>query len=275
MIITTLVENHTNENQPELLAEHGVSFYIEHLGHVYMSDVGQSGKFAQNATRLGIDLARVEALAISHHHYDHGGGLSTFFDENSAGKVYLRAAPGDFNYIAEDSEGQVRYIGLDKGLLKAYEHRIVTIDEKTEISPGMHLLVDIPNLYPKPSGDQRLKMQQGDLKVPDTFEHEMVTVLDAQNGLVVVTGCAHNGVLNMIAAVHQALPQKPISAVIGGFHLGHEDENGIQQVGEELLALDIPAMYSGHCTGEKALAILSDVLGERFHPLYTGLVLAF
>jgi 7,8-dihydropterin-6-yl-methyl-4-(beta-D-ribofuranosyl)aminobenzene 5'-phosphate synthase len=275
MRITTLIENHTNETKPELQAEHGVSFYIEHQRHVYISDVGQSGKFAQNAAMLGIDLARVEALVISHHHYDHGGGLSTFFDENSSAMVYLRAAPGDFNYIAEDSEGQVRYIGLDKDLVKAHEHRFVTLDENREVLPGLHLLVDIPNLYPKPSGDQRLKMQQGVLKAPDTFEHELVTVVEAQDGLIVLTGCAHNGVLNMIAAAQQAFPKKPITGVIGGFHLGHEDENAIKKVGEELLALDIPAIFSGHCTGDKAVTILSEVLGERFHRLYTGLEIEF
>lgn len=275
MRITTLIENHVNESQPELHAEHGVSFYIEHQGHVYMSDVGQSGHFAQNAIRRGIDLARVEALVISHHHYDHGGGLNVFFEKNSTAKVYLRAVPGDIDYIAQDAEGQVRTIGLEKSLLKAYAHRIVTIDANAEIFPGLHLLVDIPNLYPKPSGDQRLKMQQGDVKVPDTFAHELVTVVEAQNGLVVLTGCAHNGVLNMIAAVQQALPQKSISTVIGGFHLGHEEENAIKQVGEELLAFDIPAIYSGHCTGDQAMAILSEALGERFHPLFTGLEIKF
>jgi len=275
MRITTLIENSLNKVHDDLQAEHGVSFYIEHLGHVYMSDVGQSGKFAQNAARLGIDLAPVEALAISHHHYDHGGGLSHFFDENNAGKVYLRAAPGDFNYIGESPSQPTRYIGLDKGLLKAYEDRIVYIDSNCELLPGFHLLVDIPNRYPKPSGNQRLKMQQGDFKVSDTFEHELVTVVEAQDSLVLLTGCAHNGVLNMVAAVQEAFPQKPIAAVIGGFHLSHEEEHAILQVGNELLALNIPAVYSGHCTGEKAMTMLAEVLGEKFHPLYTGLVMEF
>jgi 7,8-dihydropterin-6-yl-methyl-4-(beta-D-ribofuranosyl)aminobenzene 5'-phosphate synthase len=275
MRITTLIENHTSESQPKLQAEHGVSFYIEHLDHVFLSDVGQSGKFAQNASRLGLDLTRVEALVISHYHYDHGGGLGKFFAENSTGKVYLRAAPGDYDYIGEAPGKPTRYIGLDKGVLKAHKDRIVTIDANREILPGLYLLVNIPNRYPRPSGDQRLKMQRGDLKVPDTFAHELVTVLEAEEGLVVLTGCAHNGVLNMIAATQQAFPKKPITAVIGGFHLGHEDEKAIQQVGEELLALDIHAVYSGHCTGEKAEAILSDVLGQKYRSLYTGWVMEF
>ena len=275
MRITTLIENRVNETQPELLAEHGVSFFIEHQDHVYLSDVGQSNKFAQNASRLGVDLGCVEAVVISHHHYDHGGGLGQFFVQNSTAKIYLRAAPGDYTYIGEAPGQPTKYIGLDQGLLQVHKERIVRVAANCEIQPGLHLLVNIPHHYPKPSGDQRLKMQHGNFKVPDTFEHELATVVEAKEGLVLLTGCAHNGVLNMIAAVQQAFPQKSIAAVIGGFHLGHEDEVTVRQVGEELLALDIPGIYSGHCTGEKAEAILSEVLGQKYHPLYTGLVMEF
>jgi len=83
MRITTLVENHMNQARLSLLAEHGVSFYIKSGEHVYMSDVGQSGSFADNAAELDVDLSQVEVLAISHHHYDHGGGLKRFFEERT------------------------------------------------------------------------------------------------------------------------------------------------------------------------------------------------
>lgn len=274
MKITTLIENSYNTNRPDLDAEHGVSFYMENKGNVFMSDVGQSGGFAENARKLGIDLKAVEALAISHYHYDHGGGLARFFEENQQANVYLRESP-DVDYIAEEEDGSVRYIGLDKDLLKEHADRIETIGENREIFPGFHLLTDIPGDYPKPGGDQRLKIQDGDRRMLDSFKHEIVTVLEGERGLVIMTGCGHNGVLNMIAAVRKALPGKSIQAVVGGFHMLHELESTVREVGEELLAMDIPLIYTGHCTGEDAVVVLEDVLGKRLQRLCSGLVMTF
>jgi len=274
MKITTLIENSTNKSRPDLAAEHGVSFYIEHNEHVLMSDVGQSKRFAENASRLGIDLSQVEVLAISHHHYDHGGGLDRFFKENDQAKAYLRESP-DVDYIAEEDDGSVRYIGLDKGLLKAHSDRITYIQKHCEVLPGFHLLTDIPEEFPKPDSDQRLKVQRGDKIMADTFDHEIVTVLESENGLVILTGCGHNGVLNMIAAARKALPEKPILAVIGGFHMLNEEEGAVRNVAEQLLEMPIPAIYTGHCTGEDAVTILEDVLGDRLHRLHSGLEVTF
>jgi 7,8-dihydropterin-6-yl-methyl-4-(beta-D-ribofuranosyl)aminobenzene 5'-phosphate synthase len=274
MKITTLLENHPNKDQRELKAEHGLSFYIEMGDHIYMSDVGQSSKFADNAAKLGVNLAPVETLAISHHHYDHGGGLGRFFQENADATVYLRSSV-DADFIAVVASVPVKYIGLDRGLLKQHTDRIVYIDKSQEVAPGFHLLTDIPNKYPKPSGDQRLKMRfEGKIK-PDTFEHEVVTVLEGDEGLVVLTGCAHNGVLNMIAAVQKAFPGETIQAVIGGFHLKHENDETLRQIGEQLLALDIPTILTGHCTGDHATQVLEQVLGDRLQWLYTGKVMNF
>jgi 7,8-dihydropterin-6-yl-methyl-4-(beta-D-ribofuranosyl)aminobenzene 5'-phosphate synthase len=274
MKITTLIENNTNYSRPELNAEHGVSFYIEYHGHTMMSDVSQSEKFAENASRLGIDLKLVEALAISHHHYDHGGGLPRFFKENDRAKVYLRESP-DVDYILEKDDGSVRYIGLDRDLLKTHSDRIVYIGKNTEVFPGFHLLTDILEDFPKPAGDRWLKAQCGDRIMMDTFKHEIVTVLENERGLVILTGCGHNGVLNMIAAARRALPDKPILAVVGGFHMLKEEKSTVRKVGEELLAMEIPAIYTGHCTGKDAVIVLEDVLGNRLHRLCSGLVMEF
>ena len=274
MQITTLIENHENKNRKDLRSEHGVSFYIEHEGHAYMSDVGQSKKFAENAAKLGIDLAPVEVLTISHYHYDHGGGLGRFIKENDCATIYLRDSV-EADYIAVVAGIPVKFIGLDRGLLKQHEDRIVMNDKNQEVAPGFYLLTDIPHKYPKPSGDQRLKMRyKGEIK-PDTFEHEMVTVIEGDDGLVVLTGCAHNGVLNMIAAAQDAFPGEPIQAVIGGFHLNREDDETVREVGEKMLGMDIPSVVTGHCTGDHAMDILGEILGDRLQGLYTGLVMKF
>lgn len=274
MKITTLVENHTSTDHPQLNAEHGLSFYIEHNGHVYMSDVGQTGKFADNAEKLGVDLSLVETLAISHHHYDHGGGLARFFGENAQATVYLHESP-DVDYVGHIPLLPTKYIGLDKVVLAEHASRIFFISETLEVSLGFHLIAPIPKIYPKPSGDGRLKIRRGNQMKPDPFEHEVVTVVEDDKNLVVLTGCAHNGVLNMIAAAQDAFPEKPIKAVIGGFHLNHEEDQTVREIGEKLLELNIPRIVTGHCTGDAATDILQDVLGKRLQRLYTGLVMEF
>ena len=274
MRITTLVENHMNQARLSLFAEHGVSFFIEKSNHVYMSDVGQSGSFADNAAELDVDLSQVEVLAISHHHYDHGGGLKRFFEENEDAVVYLHTSP-NADYLSVDSPQSVRYIGLDRGLLKDHQGRIKYIDKNQEVSPGFWLITKIPEEYPKPHGDERLKRQIGTDIIADPFKHELVTVVEGENGLVILTGCAHNGVLNMIAAVKDALPGKPIQAVIGGFHLHHEAEQTVQEIGEALLGMDIPRVITGHCTGDPQTDLLKEVLGNRLERLFTGKIMMF
>jgi 7,8-dihydropterin-6-yl-methyl-4-(beta-D-ribofuranosyl)aminobenzene 5'-phosphate synthase len=271
MRITTLVENHPGEG---LQGEHGLSFYIEHAGHVYLSDVGKTGLFMANAHKLGVDLAAVDALVITHHHYDHGGGLPEFFAVNDKATVFLRRSP-EVDYVVDDPT-LPRYVGLDKDVLAEHADRIRYVDGNAEVMPGLTLLTELPAVYPKPSGDARLKMERvGEAAVPDTFEHELATVLEGQDEVVLLTGCAHNGVLNMIEATRQALPDKPIKAVIGGFHLMAETQPTVFGVGKMLSEMDIPEIYTGHCTGEMQTDVLAEVLGERFHRLHTGLVMAF
>jgi len=274
MRITTLIENHPDQNRPELKAEHGVSFYIEVGEHAYMSDVGQSGNFADNAAAIDVDLGRVEALAISHYHYDHGGGLGRFVEENKKAAIYLRRSI-EAEYLAVDDPESIRYIGLDRGLLKQHTDRIIYVDDNQEVAPGFYLLTDIPGKHPKPHGDERLKMRfEGETK-PDTFMHEMVTIVKEQEGIVVLTGCAHNGVLNMIAAAQNAFPGKSIRAVIGGFHLNREDDQTVREIGKKLLELNIPKIVTGHCTGDHATEVLAEVLGDHFQGLYSGLEMTF
>jgi 7,8-dihydropterin-6-yl-methyl-4-(beta-D-ribofuranosyl)aminobenzene 5'-phosphate synthase len=274
MRIKTLVENDLHPSCGDLKAEHGLSFYVEHQNYVFMSDVGASGFFAENAVRLGVDLGSVDALAITHHHYDHGGGLKRFFQENDSAKVFLRWTEA-VDFIAEDDPFKTRYIGLDQAVLAEYADRIVYVKGDREILPGVNLLTDIPLMHPKPAGDHRLKMKIGKHATRDPFDHELVTVLVEEDGLVLLTGCAHNGVLNMIETAKIAFPDQPIQAVIGGFHLRREDQSVVREIGESLLDMDIPAIYTGHCTGEEACEVLESVLGDRFHRLYTGLVMTF
>jgi 7,8-dihydropterin-6-yl-methyl-4-(beta-D-ribofuranosyl)aminobenzene 5'-phosphate synthase len=274
MRITTLVENSPNPHHSALIPEHGLSFYIEHRGHTFLSDVGASDIFAKNARLLGLDLARVEALAITHHHFDHGGGLPHFFEENQQAKVYMCQSESE-DVIVKSLFKPDWYVGLDQSVLKKYTDRIIYLAENREILPGVHLLLNIPLLYPKPGGSKRMKIKIGRKTIEDTFDHEMATVLEGDDGLVLLTGCAHRGVLNMIAATKAAFPDLSIKAVIGGFHLVWDNKMRIKQIGKALLESDIPVISTGHCTGAPACSVLKTILGDRFSLMHTGQVYEF
>ena len=118
--ITVLVEDTKNENLP---SAHGLSLYIETPENKILFDMGPNELFWENAEFLGIDLNTVDTAVISHGHYDHGGGLSTFLDKNKNGKIYIREnAFGDYY---STSQGKARYIGLDKKL-KTNDRLILT-----------------------------------------------------------------------------------------------------------------------------------------------------
>ena len=272
MRITTLLENSPNPQNPALKAEHGLSFYIEHRGRFLMSDLGATAAFADNANLLGVDLNNVEAVTISHHHYDHGGGMARFFTENNRATIHLRQSDME-DFIAQHGTEPPTYIGLDQAVLVEQAGRMTYLEKSREILPGVHVLTQINITHPTPSGNEELKMVRDGKVQVDQFLHEIVTVLEGETGLVVLTGCAHNGVLNMIETVREVFPDAPISAVIGGFHLCHETPESVREVGEALDAMDIPAIYTGHCTGENSVAVLEGVLGEKLHRLYTGLVI--
>ena len=128
MKITTLIENHTNDATPDLTAEHGLSLHIEHGGLSILFDTGATGAFSDNADQLGVDLSAVDLLVLSHHHYDHGGGLETFFSTNTHAKVYLRSADVGEPHVR--AFGLIRrYIGLDETIFEHYADRFVFIDE--------------------------------------------------------------------------------------------------------------------------------------------------
>ncbi|MFW5714646.1 MAG: hypothetical protein ACOCYU_08245, partial [Brevefilum sp.] len=201
--------------------------------------------------------------------------LGRFFEENDHAKVYMRESQAE-DFVVDSPPDPLRYIGLNQRLLKEHHSRIETITENQEVAPGLHLLTNIPDEFPRPDSDLRLQVlrEDGGLR-PDEFTHEMVTVIEGQNGLVVLTGCAHNGVLNMLAATRNHFPGQQIQAVIGGFHLQHESSEAVTKISEKLMEAEIPTIVSGHCTGKKAIKLLEQNLGSRYQQLYTGMTLSF
>ena len=277
MLITTLVENRPSPDDPLLRAEWGLSQCVEIGGQRLLLDTGASDAFASNAERLGIDLAVVDAVVLSHHHCDHGGGLRRFLELNDRAPVYLGPPPAGAPVGCSAERGE-RYIGLDPDLLTEHAGRLRVVHERVEVLPGVFVLPGIGGHCERPAGNRMLFVRTDQALVPDDFRHEIVVAFRERGKLAAFTGCAHSGVLNMIAKVQQEFPGEPIRSVIGGFHLlaqGPQDvladrEDAVSALGRHLLDLGVEATWTGHCTSTRAYEVLRSVMHERVGRLHTG-----
>lgn len=271
MKIVTLLEN--TACRSDLEADHGLSLYIETPKHKILFDMGADDKFLRNAQRLGIDLEQVDVAVLSHGHYDHGGGLEYFSRLNRSAKIYIhRAAFGDF-YIDRPGEDP-EYIGIDQSL-DMYRFTL-TPDEKV-IDEELTLFGAIPDTMNALSASVMLRQKTWDGTRQDVFAHEQNLIIQAEGKTVLVAGCAHRGIANIISAAEKRFGKRP-DVVVSGFHLfqmAEGDPKGealIDLTGEALLAGDT-VYYTGHCTGDYAYGRLKTLLGERLQRISGGAVL--
>ena len=195
MNITVLMEN----TAPcHLTAEHGLSFHIQHRGHSILLDAGSSGKFADNAQKLGVDLAGVEWAALSHGHYDHADGFRRFFAENQTAPVYLRPAAGKSWFST--SQGAPRFIGIHRDIFP--NPRFVVLDGLFSPMEGAWLVPETVRGGPFANREKTLLEKIGpDQFVPDDFSHEQSLVLESERGLVLFNSCSHGGIVNIVQGV--------------------------------------------------------------------------
>ena len=274
MEITVLIENLGPEH---LAREHGLALHIRYKGRNILLDTGSSGAFADNAKALGIDLAGVDFAALSHGHYDHADGLRSFFVANETTPMLVRKGALGAHYSMRGGTAP-RFVGIHRDICRDYAQRLVEVD-------GLYALTDGAWLVPSPppeSGPKRTqhlyKKLGEDHFVEDDFSHEHSLVLESAEGLVIFNSCCHAGAVNIAAHIANTFPGKPLAALLGGFHMmgstGTDSINCpadyVRAVADEFKGLGIGRIYTGHCTGEPAFALLQDRLGRRLSYMKTG-----
>ena len=257
MTITVLLENTTRSQ--DVAAEHGLSLYVETNRRRVLFDMGQTDLFARNAEALGIDLSTVDTAILSHGHYDHGGGMARFLECNRTAKIYVNqnAFGGHYN-------GAGRYIGLSDEL-RSSSRLILTGDEHT-IAPGLtlHTCNDRPRAVPIESSG--LTERVGDFLLPEEFRHEQALLVEENGRRILLSGCAHKGVLNLLEWFRP-------DVFVGGFHFKQlsPDDPRLRLWGEAMAKYDT-TFYTGHCTGTEQYAVLKEILGDRLNAISTGAV---
>lgn len=264
------------ENTPGVLGcgyEHGLSFYIETKKHRLLVDSGATEVFLRNAEILGIDLRAVDAMILSHGHYDHAGGILAFSRVNPDAKIYLKDSAGeDYYHLKKDEE---KYIGIDKGILKLKQ--CVFVQGDLEIDDELFLYTDVSGSRYPAKGNLLLKKKTEEGFLQDTFDHEQCLVIVQEGKRILLSGCAHNGILNILDRYKELFYSDP-DIVISGFHLMKEGEYvgeeilNIQEIAHELAKMDT-VFYTGHCTGERACGIMKEIMGEKLQIIHSGAVI--
>lgn len=278
MKVTVLMENTAPEGCG-LTPEHGLSLYIEYRGKKLLLDAGSSGAFADNARALGIDLSEVELAALSHGHYDHADGLRRFFQANGTVRVCVRRG-ADGPYFARDPAGY-RFIGISRDIWQGFRDRFVEVEGCFPLAEGAWLVpatVRDPDFL-CPAADLLCKRGEDDF-VRDDYRHEQSLVLEGERGLAVFNSCSHGGIVNIVRGVLEQFPGKQVFAVVGGLHMFKKGTEGMNcppeyvfRVADTLRELGVKEIYTGHCTGEAALALLKERFGPGCRALATGQVL--
>lgn len=271
MKFTTLLENTTC--RAGLCAAHGLSLYIETPRHKILFDMGPNEDFIANARTLGVDLTAVDLAILSHGHYDHGGGLAAFCRLNDHAPVYIHQDAFRAYYALEEGRAP-RYIGLPRELEDFHDRFVLTAGE-TVIDDELTLFSEPPAVFDAMSASAGLREQVGEDYPLDPFRHEQDLLIRAGGKTAVVAGCAHRGVVNILAAAKAHLGEDP-DALFGGFHLfelrqGETADALIDATGKALLP-GKTVYYTGHCTGPYAYDRLAAILGERLRPLTGGSV---
>lgn len=273
MRIVALIEN--TEGAVGCAAAHGLSLYIETARHRLLSDLGPSGRALENAERLGVDLRSVDTVILSHGHYDHAGGILPFAEINPLAAVYMqKSALGA--YYADDGKqagGQrYRYIGIDPEIAALPQLRLLSGDRVLDGELSVFVMGRREGAFP--FSNARLKQKRGCVFVQDRFLHEQFLVILDGGLRVLISGCAHNGILNILAEFDRKYGGAP-DAVVSGFHLMKktdytEDElEQIRGLARRLTAYDT-AFYTCHCTGLPAFAAMKEIMGGQLTYVSTG-----
>ena len=222
--LTIVYDN--NEYDSRLETKWGFSCLIEGLEKTVLFDTGaDSAMLLSNMKKLKIDPAEIDAIVLSHIHGDHVGGLNGFLGENSDVIVYLpQSFPGSF-----------------KDMVRSFRAEVEEVSGAKELFSGVYTTGELGNGI-----------------------KEQSLIVASSQGLVVITGCAHPGVVNIVRKARDMMAEKPVYLVIGGFHMSGASTHQIQSVIEGFRQLGVRKVAPCHCSGDETRKLFRDEYGEDY-----------
>ena len=275
MQLTCVVDNSVEAGSP-LWGEHGLSFIIEADDKKVLFDTGQSGDvLMHNLELLKYEPKEFAAVALSHGHYDHTGGLSAFLKSAYGISLVAHSAIFDERFTMRKKKPP-RSVGIPISPKKLSKLADVNLTKKSvELMPGLWTTGTIYSRQHPEGRSAKHVVQRNGQFVPDPYLDDLSLVWKGDEGLVVVLGCAHAGVLNILSQVRDMFAA-PIRAVVGGMHLYTLDDERLAQVIETLRnEYADTRFYPNHCTGMKGFLALERAFGEKVMPCPAGTTLEF
>jgi 7,8-dihydropterin-6-yl-methyl-4-(beta-D-ribofuranosyl)aminobenzene 5'-phosphate synthase len=249
------------------IGEWGFAALVEVDGYRLLFDTGaREETVLRNAEELKVDLSSVTDVVLSHNHGDHTGGLLKLREalrpKNSGALSVAHVAPGIFL--------PRRYAGRDTGwtpmssVRAAYETqggRVVDHARAERIAPGVWLTGPVTRRHPERNYPPGVTVVTAEGAVEDTVPEDMSLVVDGKDGLVVVTGCGHAGIANILAQAREMVPGASVQAVVGGLHLLDADEKTLGWTADQMRQAGVQRLLGAHCTGIEAVYRLRTLLG--------------
>ncbi len=259
VLSTMLVGDHTG------IGEWGFSALIEADGHRILMDTGSHpDTVLQNANDLKIDLSNVQDVILTHNHWDHVTGLMTLREammkKNPAALSRAYVAQGIF-YSRPSPKGERNSMIAIKKEYEASGGKFIELEHAAEIFPGAWLTGPVPRKYPEHNWSSTGKVETPSGLVEDTIPEDQSLVLNTTDGLVVITGCGHAGIINILTFAKQKFPNEPVDAVIGGLHLFPATDQQLDWTADKLKDFKVENLVGAHCTGIEAVYRIREKLG--------------
>ncbi len=248
-----------------LIGEHGWAVYIEVGDKRILFDTGQGLGLLSNSALLDIELKDIDAIVISHGHYDHTSGLPDVLQRTGMKDVYIHPNCFTNRYWLKDNECREIGIRFKKEYLESLGAVFQPVSVFTEIFPNVFLTGEVvkESTFEPPDPFMKITGPDGSWQ-QDEIRDDQSLVVRSDKGLVIILGCAHAGLINILNHVRTHLPGETIHTVFGGTHLGFADTAQFEATVSELSNFNIQSLGASHCTGLTNSAKLHNIFGEKF-----------
>jgi 7,8-dihydropterin-6-yl-methyl-4-(beta-D-ribofuranosyl)aminobenzene 5'-phosphate synthase len=275
--ITILCENTVGRRIGS--GEHGFSAFIETDRGNFLFDTGRGRSIVANSLALGKDLRSIKKIFLSHGHYDHTGGLPEVLELR--GKVIVHVHPDVFidriHVFQEDGQEKKRFVGLPykKRYLEMLGADFIMNTDFVEVGARIFLTGEVPKITSFEKPDPQLFAETEEKIDADIFLDDQSLVLDTDKGLVLVLGCAHSGMINIIHHVIRKTGKETFKAILGGTHLDFLTPEQLEESIKTLKKMEVEKIGVSHCTGMRAAFRLQQEFGDRFSYGCVGSYLEF